>query len=74
MADIKVSSISLLDNEESKIKALATITFNDEIALHGICVIEGEKGAFIQMPQKHDRDGNFNDIFFPITAEMRDTI
>ena len=74
MADIKVSSISLLDNEDSKIKALATITVNDEIALHGIRVVEGEKGAFVQMPQKRDRDGNFNDIFFPITAEMRDTI
>ena len=44
MADIKVSSISLLDNEDSKIKALATITVNDEIALHGIRVIEGERG------------------------------
>lgn len=74
MVDIKVSSISLLDSEDSKIKALATITVNDKIALHGIRVVEGEKGAFVQMSQRRDIDGNFNDILFPVTAEMRDII
>ncbi len=72
--DIKVSSITLLDREESKTKALATLVVNDEIAIHGIKVIEGKNGEFVSMPQKRDKDGNYNDIAFPITAVVRDKI
>ena len=69
--DIKVSSITLLDREESKTKAIATLVVNDEIAIHGIRVIEGKNGDFVQMPQKRDNNGNYNDIIYPITAEAR---
>ena len=72
--DIKVSSITLLDREESKTKAIATLVVNDEIAIHGIRVIEGKNGDFVQMPQKRDNNGNYNDIIYPITAEARQLI
>lgn len=72
--DIKVSSISLLDREESKTRAIATLVVNDEFAIHGIRVIEGKNGEFVQMPQKRDNNGNYNDIIFPVTAELREQI
>lgn len=72
--DIKVSSITLLNREESKTKAIATLVVNDEIAIHGIRVIEGKNGDFVQMPQKRDGYGNYSDIIFPVTAELREQI
>lgn len=72
--DIKVSSISLLDREESKTRAIATLVVNDEFAIHGIRVIEGKNGEFVQMPQKRDNYGNYNDIIYPVTAELREQI
>lgn len=72
--DIKVSSITLLDREESKTRAMATLIVNDEFAIHGIRVIEGKNGEFVQMPQKRDNYGNYNDIIFPVTAELREQI
>lgn len=72
--DIKVSSITLLDREESKTRAMATLVINDEFAIHGIRVIEGKNGEFVQMPQKRDNNGIYNDIIFPVTAELREQI
>ncbi|MCM1062010.1 MAG: SpoVG family protein [Eubacterium sp.] len=72
--DIKVSSITLLDREESKTRAMATLVINDEFAVHGIKVIEGKNGEFVQMPSKRDMYGNYNDIVFPVTAELREQI
>ena len=72
--DIKVSSITLLDREESKTRAMATLVVNDEFAIHGIRVIEGKNGDFVQMPQKRDFNGNYNDIVYPVNAELREQI
>lgn len=72
--DIKVSSITLLDREESKTRAIATLVINDEFAIHGLKVIDGKNGEFVQMPQKRDNYGNYNDIIFPVTAELREQI
>ena len=72
--DIKVSSITLLDREGSKTRAMATLVINDEFAIHGIRVMEGKNGDFVQMPQKRDNYGNYNDIIYPVTAELREQI
>lgn len=72
--DIKVNSITLLDKEDSKTRAIATLVINDEIAIHGVKVIEGKNGEFVKMPQKRGKDGNYNDIAYPVTAELREQI
>lgn len=72
--DIKVSSITLMDREDSKTRAMATLVVNDEFAIHGIKVVEGKNGDFVQMPQKRDINGQYNDIVFPVTAELREQI
>ena len=63
--DIKVNSITFLDREDSKTRAIATLTVNDEFAVHGIKVIEGKNGEFIQMPQKKIRMENITILYSP---------
>lgn len=73
--DIKVSSMTLLDSENSKAKAICTVVLNDEIALHGIKVVEGKNGLFVSLPQrKNDFNNEYEDIFFPTTAQAREQI
>jgi len=55
-------------------KAIVSITLDDEFVVHDIKVIEGEKGLFIAMPSKKATDGEYRDIAHPINSETRDTI
>lgn len=57
-----------------KLKAVASITFDDEFVVHDIKVIEGEKGMFIAMPSRKAADGEYRDIAHPINSETRDKI
>ena len=57
-----------------KMKAIVSITIDDEFVVHDIKVIEGEKGLFIAMPSKKASDGEYRDIAHPINSETRDRI
>ena len=57
-----------------KMKAIVSITIDDEFVVHDIKVIEGEKGLFIAMPSKKANDGEYRDIAHPINSETRDRI
>ena len=61
-------------NEEGKLKAVVSITFDDEFVIHDIKVIEGEKGLFIAMPSKKSADGEYRDIAHPISSATREKI
>lgn len=64
-----VSSISKIENG-GNVKAIANVVVNGELAVRGVKVVEGEKGAFVAMPSKKmGRD--YADVAFPITAEAR---
>ena len=56
---------------EGKMKAVVSITLDDEFVVHDIKVIEGEKGLFIAMPSKKGNDGEYRDIAHPIAASTR---
>ena len=60
--------------QDSKMKAIVSITIDDEFVVHDIKVIEGEKGLFIAMPSKKASDGEYRDIAHPINSETRDRI
>ena len=60
--------------QDSKMKAIVSITIDDEFVVHDIKVIEGEKGLFIAMPSKKAADGEYRDIAHPINSETRDSI
>lgn len=66
--------IKLIEKEDSKLKAVASITIDDCFVVHDIKVIEGKEGYFISMPAKKSPDGSFIDIAHPINTETRDVI
>ena len=68
--DVRVRKMT----QDSKMKAIVSITIDDEFVVHDIKVIEGEKGLFIAMPSKKATDGEYRDIAHPINSETRDRI
>ncbi len=60
--------------KEGKMKAVVSITIDDEFVVHDIKVIEGEKGLFIAMPSRKAADGEYRDIAHPINSETRNAI
>lgn len=55
-------------------KAVVSITIDDEFVVHDIKVIEGEKGLFIAMPSRKANDGEYRDIAHPINSATRENI
>ena len=67
ITDVRVRKVA----KDGKMKAVVSITIDNEFVVHDIKVIEGEKGYFIAMPSKKSGDGEFRDIAHPINADMR---
>ena len=70
ITDVRVRKVT----KEGKMKAVVSITLDDEFVVHDIKVIEGEKGLFIAMPSRKTTDGEYRDIAHPINSETRDRI
>ena len=68
--DVRVRKVA----KEGKLKAVVSITMDEEFVVHDIKVIEGEKGLFIAMPSKKAVDGEYRDIAHPINSETREKI
>ena len=60
--------------KEGKMKAVVSITLDNEFVVHDIKVIEGEKGLFIAMPSRKAADGEYRDIAHPINSDTRERI
>ena len=70
ITDVRVRKIT----KEGKMRAIVSITIDDEFVIHDIKVIEGEKGLFIAMPSKKATDGEYRDIAHPINSGTRENI
>ncbi|MDD3413673.1 MAG: septation regulator SpoVG [Lachnospiraceae bacterium] len=70
ITDVRVRKVT----KEGKMKAVVSITLDDEFVVHDIKVIEGEKGLFIAMPSRKSIDGEYRDIAHPINSGTRDKI
>ena len=70
ITDVRVRKIA----KEGKMKAIVSITIDDEFVVHDIKVIEGDKGLFIAMPSKKATDGEYMDIAHPISQTTRENI
>ena len=70
ITDVRIRKI----NDESKMKAVVSITFDDEFVVHDIKIIEGDRGLFIAMPSKKVLDGEYRDIAHPINSEVRERV
>ena len=68
ITDVRVRKV----DKEGKMKAVVSITIDQEFVIHDIKVIEGDRGLFIAMPSKRTADGEFRDIAHPINSETRE--
>lgn len=66
--------IRLLKKEDTKLKAVATITIDDYFVVHDIKVIQGETDYFIAMPSKKMPSGEYKDIVHPLNTETRERL
>ena len=70
ITDVRVRRI----DKEGKMKAVVSITLDNEFVIHDIKVIEGEKGLFIAMPSRMAADGEYRDIAHSINSQTRELI
>lgn len=73
---LKISDVRIrfVKKEDSKLKAVASITIDDCFVVHDIKVIEGTDGPFIAMPSRRTSEGEFKDIAHPLNTETREDL
>jgi stage V sporulation protein G len=70
ITDVRIRKMT----KEGNMKAVASITLDNEFAIHDIKIIEGEKGLFIAMPSRKTPEGEYRDIAHPISHESREVL
>ena len=70
ITDIKIRKI----NDEGKMKAIVSVTFDDVFVVHDIKIIQGTDKLFVAMPSRKTPDGEYRDIAHPINAETREML
>ena len=70
ITDVRIRRVE----KEGKMKAVVSITIDEEFVVHDIKIIEGEKGLFIAMPSRKAADGEYRDIAHPINSRTRERI
>lgn len=70
ITDVRIRKIE----KEGKMKAVVSITIDEEFVIHDIKIIEGEKGMFIAMPSRKTVEGEYKDIAHPIKSSTRELI
>ncbi|UCF30304.1 MAG: septation regulator SpoVG [bacterium] len=71
---MKITDVKVFPVEEEKLKAYATVTFDNCFIVRDLKVISGNKGYFIAMPSKKRKDGTFRDVAHPLNSETRKMI
>ena len=72
--DISVKVYPAQDNNSKNLLANASVTVGGCFAVRGVRVMNSEKGAFVSMPQRRNAQGEYKDICFPTTKEMRQAL
>lgn len=67
ITDVRVRKLT----QDDKMKAIVSVTFDEQFVVHDIKVIEGDNGCFIAMPSRRGADGEYRDIAHPINSDMR---
>ncbi|MCI7248390.1 MAG: septation regulator SpoVG [Clostridiales bacterium] len=70
VTDVRIRKVS----DEGKMKAVVSITFDNEFVVHDIKIIDGQNGLFIAMPSRKMGEGDFRDIAHPLDSETRNKI
>ncbi len=67
ITDIKIRKIIT----EGRLRAVVSITLNNQLAIHDIKVVQGDERLFVAMPSRKDESGVFRDIVHPISPQSR---
>ena len=70
ITDVRIRKIAA----DGKLKAVVSVTFDDEFVVHDIKIIEGQNGLFIAMPSKKMGEPDFRALAHPIVSEARNKI
>ena len=70
ITDIRIKKVA----SEGKMKAVASVTFDNAFAVHDVKVIEGTEKLFVAMPSRRTPDGEYRDIAHPINSDMRNML
>jgi len=68
---MEITEVRIHLRPEQKLKAFATITFDNTFVVHNVKIVSGKKGLIVSMPSRKVKDGSFKDIAHPITNEFR---
>jgi len=74
ITDIRIRKLNLSGENSRRMRALVSITFDDEFVVHDIKVIKNNNKCFIAMPSRQIEDGSYKDIAHPIRAHLRSKI
>ncbi len=70
ITDVRIRKV----DKEGKMKAVVSITIDNEFVVHDIKIIEGDKGLFIAMPSRKANDGEYRDVAHPISSSTREML
>ncbi len=70
ITDVRIRKV----NADGKMKAVVSVTFDNQFVVHDIKIIDGQNGMFIAMPSRKTPAGEFKDIAHPINSETRDVL
>jgi stage V sporulation protein G len=71
---VDITEVRITLRNEEKLKAFASITFDDCFVVRGLKVINGSQGYFVSMPSRKRKDGSYQDVAHPINNDMRKKI
>lgn len=71
---MQVTDVKVFPVNEDRLKAYATITFDDCFVVRDLKIIQGHAGLFVAMPSKRRKDGTFKDTAHPLNNETRELI
>ncbi len=70
ITDIRIRKI----DEAHKLKALVSVTFDNDFVVHDVRIIENSRGLYVSMPSKRSSDGEYRDIAHPINLSFRERL
>ncbi|MGI6359328.1 MAG: septation regulator SpoVG [Bacillota bacterium] len=70
ITDVRIRKI----NTEGRMKAIVSITLDDEFVIHDVRVVDGNNGLFVAMPSRKTPEGEFRDIAHPINSQTREKL
>lgn len=68
---MEITEVRIHLRPEVKLKAFATITFDNTFVVHNVKIVSGKKGLVVSMPSRKVKNGSYKDIAHPITNEFR---